>query len=253
MLRVVSLLADCARPFVQGVVDALAERTGVPMTRVAEGNWRDWGDRLYAGDVDLGFLCGLLYVRQADHLSLLGAPVMAAPRYGGQAVYFTDVVVRAESPYTSWADLQGCRWAYNTGDSYSGYVTVAAHLAGQGQTSAFFGSQCESGAHQTSLTWLQQGRIDAVPIDSTVLDMIAPTGLRVVATLGPNPMPPFVASRRLDSDLAVRIRDALLHLHEDAVGRAVLALGQAASFADVHDADYNPIRVADGVAAHLSS
>src|SRR5262245_52776583 len=67
------------------------------------------------GDVDVAFLCGLPYVRLAaqpePRLELLAAPVLRGARYGGRPVYFSDVIVRRESRFRSFADLRGARWA----------------------------------------------------------------------------------------------------------------------------------------------
>src|SRR5215471_8633748 len=70
-----------------------------------------------AGQVDIGFICGLPYVHLADSPSclveLLAAPVLLGERYQHRPVYFSDVIVREDSPYTSFYDLQGCVWAFN--------------------------------------------------------------------------------------------------------------------------------------------
>src|SRR4051812_21521563 len=68
------------------------------------------------GRVDVGFLCGLPYVRLADSpaspVELLVAPVLRGERYRQKPVYFSDVIVRSDSPYSSFDDLGGCTWAY---------------------------------------------------------------------------------------------------------------------------------------------
>src|SRR5438105_1276953 len=92
MLKAVSLLAPNAEPFYQAVVRRLALKTGLALDWCEAGTWQERADMLYAGEAHVGFLCGLLYVRRQARLRLLGAPVLAAPRYQDSPIYFTDVV-----------------------------------------------------------------------------------------------------------------------------------------------------------------
>ena len=66
--------------------------------------------------------------------------------------------------------------------------------------------------------------------------------LRVVATLGPSPMPPWVVSTRLAPALRHRLRDALLALGTDARTREALERADVQGFAMVDDDWYAPIR-----------
>jgi ABC-type nitrate/sulfonate/bicarbonate transport system substrate-binding protein len=62
--------------------------------------------------------------RQPPKLTLLAAPLPAGARYGGKPIYFSDVVVRRDSPYQTFADLRGVTWGYNEPGSQSGYNVV---------------------------------------------------------------------------------------------------------------------------------
>jgi len=69
-----------------------------------------WPDPIASIDsekLQCAFLCGLPYTQRRHHLTLLAAPVLADSRYKDSAVYFSDVIVRADSPYKVLADLQG--------------------------------------------------------------------------------------------------------------------------------------------------
>jgi phosphonate transport system substrate-binding protein len=88
--------------------------------------------------------------------------------YKDRPVYFSDVVVRRDSKFHTFADLRGASWAYNEPGSHSGYNVVGYHLATLGEGSGYFGQVVESGAHQVSLQMILDGRIDASAIDSLV-------------------------------------------------------------------------------------
>ncbi len=71
----------------------------------------------------------------AQHaIDLLAAPVMAAERYQGQPVYYSDIVVHHASRFQTFADLRNATWAYNEPHSHSGYHVVRFHLAQTGES-----------------------------------------------------------------------------------------------------------------------
>jgi phosphonate transport system substrate-binding protein len=252
MLRLASFLAENARPVHEAIAAYLARRLGTPAELLADVPWEEGRRRLDAGGIDVAFLCGLPYSQQHDRpgrpVELLCAPVMAAPRYGGQPVYFTDVVVRRNHPARAFSDLRGAGWAYNDEGSHSGYNVVRHHLLALGETRGYFGRTVASGAHQASIRMVQDGEIDASGIDSTVLELETArrpelrTALRTIAVIGPSPIPPVVVARGLDARLRARVRDALLTMSADAAGREALAAGRMAGFVPVEDADCDPIR-----------
>ena len=107
-----------------------------------------------AGRADVGFICSLPYVHLIDApnspVELLAAPVLQGQRYQNKPVYFSDVIVRSDSPFTSFDDLDGCVWAYNQPTSHSGYNLVCYSLLEQGKTLNYFGTMVESGSHRRS-------------------------------------------------------------------------------------------------------
>ncbi|HLJ32198.1 MAG TPA: PhnD/SsuA/transferrin family substrate-binding protein [Ktedonobacteraceae bacterium] len=204
------------------------------------------------GQVDVGFLCGLPYTQLADApdhaIELLAAPVLHGERYQQRPIYFSDVVVRKDSPYTSFDDLRGCGWAYNQRTSHSGWNIVCYNLWQRGEMSDYFGELVETGSHLRSLSLVLDGVIDATAIDSQVLDVFClqhpeqAESLHVIETFGPSPIPPVVIASMLDSDLKRRVQDILLTLHEDSIAASALHQGAIERFVHVCDEDYNPIR-----------
>jgi phosphonate transport system substrate-binding protein len=254
---IASLMSDNARAFHAGVADYLGRRVGIRTSFVTDVDWQERERMLDDGRAQVGVICGLPYTRKTGWLELLGAPVMRAPRYGEQPVYFSDVVVRRDSSYQSFADLRGAVWAYNEPNSLSGCAVLGAHLARLGETASFCGRVVESGAHLRSLELILEGAIDAAAIDSTVLETELAWRpdlhgqIRVVEQLGPSPIPPVVARRDLPDTLKHELRDALLQMHEDEQGAVILRGGLAARFVPVRDADYDDIREKARLAEHV--
>lgn len=207
---------------------------------------------LHAGQVHVGWLCGLPYIQEAararPRLELLAAPVMRAPRYAGRPVYFSDLIVRRDHPARCLADLCGARVAINETNSHSGYGVLRHALADARLPHGFFSGVIESGAHQRSLALIESGQVDAAAIDSTVLEteLRAMPGradaLRSIATLGPSPIPPWVASTSLPATMRAALRTALLALPHDPQCSAAFQHAQVLGFSPVDDAWYDSIR-----------
>ena len=92
------------------------------------------------------------------------------------------------------------------------------------------------------------GAIDAAAIDSTVLELVLVSRpevaeqIRIVDTIGPNMFPPAVIRNEVPEPIRRLLRDALLRMHEDLAGMAVLTAGLAARFSAIRDSDYDDIR-----------
>jgi len=252
MLTLASYLAENAQPTYERIAAWLAGRLGEPATLLGGVAWEERLAMLDDGRVHVAFICGWPYTQRHDRpersVDLLCAPVMAAPRYEDRPIYFTDVVVRHDRPWQSFADLRGRSYAFNDRGSHSGYNVPRDHLLRLGETRGYFGSTVASGSHQRSVRMVEAGEVDASGIDSTVLDVERRrrpelgTVLRTVAVLGPSPIPPVIVTRALAENRKERLRAALLAMHEDAEGRAILADGLMVRFVRVQDADYNPTR-----------
>lgn len=63
-------------------------------------------------------------------LVAVASVVYEGERYGGEPIYFSDVVVHTDAPAEGFADLAGCRWAFNEPQSQSGVGVVPWILTG---------------------------------------------------------------------------------------------------------------------------
>lgn len=230
----------------------LSERLEVSIRFREDVVWQDAYKAIRAGKIDIGWICGHPYVQMIDQLSgpirLLAAPVMAGERYGGRPVYFSDVVVRRDRPFRSFADLEGASWAYNEPGSQSGYHVTRYQLARLQKRQGFFGHVIQAGSHRRSLSMVIDGEVDAAAIDSTVLewetkrDPAITEAVQIIDALGPSPIPPLVISTHVPSTIVARIRQQLAAMHTTTAGQQVLNAGDLARFQLVDDSDYDEIR-----------
>jgi phosphonate transport system substrate-binding protein len=247
LLRFATFLAPNLLPVYRFITRRVGERLGCATELTVGSCYGQLGP-----EADVGFICGLPYVELARRpnppVEPLAAPVLLGERYGGRPVYFSDVVVRRDSPFRCFADLRGCTWSYNEPTSHSGYGLTRYWLVRLGQTRGFFGRVVEAGWHERSLRLVASGEVDASAVDSQVLAVALrdhpelAARLRVLEVLGPSTIQPVVASRRLSAALRSELRGVLLGLADDAEGRARLAHGFVARFAAVGDGDYDDIR-----------
>jgi phosphonate transport system substrate-binding protein len=232
-------LAPNLLPVYQSITGAVAKRLGIPV-RLEVG--RSF-NQLLNGDIDVAFVCGLPYVRLAEQLDPLAAPVVASDRYRGRPIYFSDVIVRRDSPFQTFADLRGASWSLNDPDSHSGYLATLARLLELGETDAFFGRVIDAGWHQVSIELVASGLVDASAVDSHVLAVELrdrpdlASRLRVVDSFGPWPIQPVVARRSLDTGFRERLRDILAGLAGDG-----LRQGMVERLTPITDEWYDPIR-----------
>jgi hypothetical protein len=93
------------------------------------------------------------------------------------------------------------------------------------------------------------GRVDWAAIDSTVLEWLMaergdlPEEIRVIESLGPSPIPPWVISKKLSASLRGEVRALPLGMHKTRRVRSMLARAGLERFVEAQDHDYDPIRV----------
>jgi phosphonate transport system substrate-binding protein len=174
--------------------------------------------------VDLGFVCAPSYrwmrAKDPKSVELLPAPVPLDARANGRAVYFADVVVRADSPFIAFDDLRGARWAYNDQNSRSGWFSMVERV---GDPESFFGALQQSGSHLRSLELVLNGDVDAAAIDSNALFLQrrarpeVANALRIVETWGPYPIQPVIIRGGVARELKDRIASALLSMSPESL------------------------------------
>lgn len=247
-IRFVTFLAPNMRPVYQRIARAVGQRLRRETTLEVGASF----DVFARSEADVGFICGLPYVELARQepppVVPLAAPVLQGERYGGQPIYFSDVVVVRASPHHAFADLRGRSWAYNDPDSHSGYNITRYTLVRMGETRGFFGAVVAAGFHQRALRMVARGQVDASAIDSQVLaielrdhpDLVA--RVRVIEALGPATIQPIVAARQVSVALRDDLRAALCALGDDPGLRDALDYGYIARFVPIEDAAYDDIR-----------
>ncbi|MCG8419922.1 MAG: PhnD/SsuA/transferrin family substrate-binding protein [Proteobacteria bacterium] len=236
------------------LTDYLTRRLQRPVQLITGLAYDTINSMLEAGVVHVGFVCGLPYVLLRDQpkpaVELLAAPIMQARRYQGMPKYYSDLIVKKDSPYQKLEDLAGARFVYNEEISNSGYNLPRHHLFERGLKNRFFGALLRSGSHEESIRMVASGQAEFSFVDSLVLDYDRAMGngsahlVRVLLSIGPAGIPPVVGSTRAPADLRESFKKELLHMHRDPEGRRILNKALVDRFESVTDDNYNDIRTA---------
>jgi phosphonate transport system substrate-binding protein len=247
-LRFATFLAPNMLPVYRFLAERISDCLGQPVELIVGTSF----DQFERGEADLGVICGLPYVWLADRhpspVEPLAAPVLHGARYGSRPIYYSDVVVRHDSPISCVEELEGRSWAYNEPASHSGHTVTLYSLVAMGAQPGFLGRVVEAGFHQRAIRLVAAGDVDAAAIDSQVLAIELrdhprlADRLRVIGAFGPSTIQPVVASSGLPSRLKDQVRELLVGLTDDPLARPVLDYGLIGRFSAVDDAAYDDIR-----------
>ena len=170
-------------------------------------------------DLGLAMMCGLPFAQREQRPTLIAAPVPSPARYGGKPVYFTDIVVRADSPYQTLEDTFGGVIGYTLLGSMSGGVALRRHLEIFRNPQRLRLYRKTTGGFVSArnvIEALVAGTIDAGPLDSYYHDLLKRNDpafaaqVRLVASTPAMPIPPLVATAELSDTELSRLRAALL-------------------------------------------
>src|SRR5262245_41355086 len=245
-LRVVSFLAPKLLGFYTFLAGRIARRLRCHVEVVVGTSYDD------LESADVAFVCGLPYVERTlcgdCPVEPIAAPVLLGARYGGRPIYYSDVIVRRDSPCRSFADLRGRSWAYNERHSQSGYGITRFVLARDGHAKGYFGRVVEAGWHERAVELVATGECDASAIDSQLLavmfrdDPALADELRVIETLGPSTIQPVVVSRRLPRPVKSELQRKFLSLSAAPAAQQPVAAALGERFVPVGDGDYDDLR-----------
>jgi ABC-type phosphate/phosphonate transport system substrate-binding protein len=145
---------------------------------------------------------------------LVATPCYEAPGCEG-AEYCSFVMVRADSPIRSLADLRGARVAVNDENSQSGYNALRFHIAPLAKSGRFFAQILTTGNHAASLEAVATGKADVAAVDCVSFALLARyrreavAGLRELCRTQRAPCLPYVTAGACDAERLGRLRDGL--------------------------------------------
>ncbi len=209
----------------QQLLSQTARRARLPVQVIEHGAPAPIAELWARPDLAAVFMCGLPFSRAEPRPHLIAAPVPSAPAFSSRAEYWSDFVVRRDSPYQLLSDTFGGRIAFTTPESQSGFAAPLRQLRRAGGKRPLFAEVVAPQiTPQGALAAVVEDRADVAAIDAYSLELqrrFQPelvARVRVIASTEPRPIPPLVGSSALES-----LAQAFEHAHEDAALQPALA------------------------------
>lgn len=168
---------------------------------------------------DLGavLMCGYPIATRLADVVPLAAPIPALPWAEGRAVYRTDLIVRADSPFQTLSDTFGHRLGWTVSHSHSGFNALRHHLLRHRtpeRPALFAEVRGDMVTARAILDEVRTGEIDLGPLDAywhALIRLHRPEftdGVRVLESTDVAPMPAFVAAPGLPGAHVAALRAA---------------------------------------------
>lgn len=228
------------------LLEYLGQQLNQPITLVQRQTYAEINDLIRTGEVDLAFICTGAYVQGESDLDV---ELLAAPQVNGETVYYSYIIVPADSDAQSFADLRGGSFAFTDPLSNTGELSTVHLLWQQDETpESYFAETIYTFSHDNSILAVADGFVDGASVDSLVYDYLLQrqpslsNQIRVIQKSVPYGIPPVVIPAAADQQLKDEARRVLLTMHQNGIGKAILDTLGIEQFVPVDDSAYNSVR-----------
>lgn len=220
----------------------LGEKLGQPVELRIARDYQAAIDAVKEDKVDYAYLGPSLYVKLRERSGEY--PLLARQQIGGQPVFHGKIFVRVDSPLHTLRELAGKRFAFGEEHSTMSHLVPRYMLNQAGIPVDKLGSYAFVGDHVNVALSVLAGDFDAGAVKEDVYFKYQNRGLRELATSEAISDHVFVASHKLPAAQVHRLREIMLHMNQDAKGRAALhALTKGTTaLVPVQDSDYDSLR-----------
>jgi phosphonate transport system substrate-binding protein len=224
----------------------LSEKTGLTIKPLEATSYVGIVEAMSTGDVQVAWLPPMAYVFANQRN---GAKVVLKVVRHGAPTYRGQIVVAADSPLKSIADLKGKKLSFPDQQSASGHLYPTALMLEHGVDPEKDCTVVYSGSHDAALTALLKGSVDAActfddarnGLKEAFPDIMEKT--RVLAKTTDIPADCVAVSATLDPAIAQKITDGLVALAADEQGKKILMeLYEIEGLVPGTDSDYQPVR-----------
>lgn len=228
------------------LLDYLSQHLDRPVELVQRRTYAEVNDLIRAGQVDLAFVCTSAYVAGQREF---GMQLLAAPQVNGTNVYYSLLIVPANSSAQSMADLKGKIFAFTDPMSHTGrvYPTWLVRQLGF-EPETFFKRTFFTYSHDDAIRAVTDGLADGAAVDSLVYDFMLlrepalARRLKVIHQSEAFGTPPVVVGPGVRPQLRAELYELLTTLEHSAAGRVVLQSLGIDRFVPVDDSIYDGVR-----------
>lgn len=236
------------------LLELIAQRTSLAIAIIEHAEPQPISELWRRDDKGAVFMCGLPYARSEPRPVLIAAPVPAPAAFGGEPVYWSELVVRADGSLHTLEDTFGGTLAFTSPESQSGCLAAMQHfMAADAGWPLYRELIAPQVTPRGAVDAVIRGRADVAPVDAFALKLLQKyepeltSQLRVVARTVHTPIPPLVASSAgLES-----LREAFLQVHENPAAASLMADLLVERFVLPDPASYDVLRRRFEAASHF--
>lgn len=228
------------------LLEYMGERLGRPVELIQRRTYLEINDLVQNGEVDLAFVCTSAYIAGHD---LFGMELLAAPQVKGETVYYSLLIVPAESTTQTMADLRNKVFAFTDPISLSGRMYPTSLLQRLGESpEQFFSRTFFTYSHDEAIQAVANRVADGAAVDSLVYDFALARDpslaqkVRVIHRSPPFGIPPVVVGPMIRPQLKADLQSLLLSLHQDPKGLDALRAIGVDRFVLIDDSAYMDVR-----------
>lgn len=211
---------------------------------VSRKNYRDMNELIKRSEVDFASICsGAVAFLDNNSFRILAVPVV-----NGKKEYKSYLIVHKDFEYKDINSIKGKTVTFTDEISFSGTMYPIYYLKQIGiDPQHFFSKVFFTGSHDKSIYLVSKKVVDAAFVDSLVYnhEMIVNSGVagktKIVYESGYFPIPPIVASGKMNDDLFNKIREILINMHNDSEGKNILKMLNIDRFDEGGDLDYSEV------------
>ena len=228
------------------LLDYLGKELNRPVELVQRRTYAEINELIKNGEVDMAFVCTSAYVVGAREF---GLELLVAPQVGGETVYYSLLIVPADSQNGSMADLRDGIFAFTDPMSNSGRNYPTQLVLEMGQTpEQFFRRTFFTYSHDDAIRAVANHVADGAAVDSLVYayTVIREPELgqktKVVHSSPPFGIPPVVIGPHVRPQSKAELEAILMAMHDNPAGRSALATAGIDSFVSIDDSAYETVR-----------
>lgn len=213
---------------------------------VQRQTYAEINDLVKNGNVDVAFVCTSAYiVGQRD----FGMELLVAPQVNGETVYYSLLIVPADSPARSMVDLRGKVFAFTDPMSLTGRVYPTSLVKSfDGTPETFFARTFFTHSHDNAIKAVADKVASGASVDSLVYnffitrDPSIATRTRVIHRSPAFGIPPVVVSPNLSPQFKESLRELFLQMEFDPDAQTILRNLMIDRFVLVSDRIYDSAR-----------
>ncbi len=225
----------------------LSRKTGYDVRSTVFPHYEDVVEGLAAKKIDAAFFGSYTYLLARQRA---GGQVIVRPEWkDGSSTYRGYLIVRKDSGIRSVEDMRDKRFVFVDRDTTAGYVLPLVFFRRHGvDYRSWFRETYFAGTHSDAVRDVLNREADAGAVKSTVFERMVWEDPRVgseILVLERSPDMPengLVVRGDLDAAVRERLAQALLSMHQDHEGAAVLDSFGARRFVRTTDEDYRTVR-----------